>query len=189
MNKKFKHIWEIVRKNWKRANAQDLVEYALLLLLVALAIGATVKSFGTRVSTTFLGAAMSVAEMNFPANASSSAVVGTGLSGTAAVDNQAANVNGTSALNDAGRAFASLFSSAAAFNDYTAAAVAAGNAAGLDARAALDAAAGNSAAAAADTAAANADAALAAQDAADATGKVATSNTGLISGLVNTGIL
>ena len=188
MNKKFKHIWEIVRKNWKRANAQDLVEYALLLLLVALAIGATVKSFGTRVSTTFLGAAMSVAEMNFPANASNSAVVGTGLSNTAAVDNQASNVNGANALNDVGRAFASFFNTAA-FNDYSAAAVAAGNAAGLDARAAVEAAAGNSAAAAADTAAANADAALAAQDTADATGKVATSTTGLISGLVNTGIL
>jgi Flp pilus assembly pilin Flp len=189
MNNKLRHWLRIVKRTWKSVDAQDLVEYALLLLLVALAVGATVKSFGTRVSSTFLGAAMSVAEMNFPANASTSSVVGAGLSNTAAVDNQAATVNGNAALADAFDAFTALFSSAAASRDYSAAASAAANAAGLDARAATEAAAGNFAAAAADTASANQDAALAAQDVASATGKVNVSATGLISGLVNTGFL
>jgi Flp pilus assembly pilin Flp len=189
MNKKLPHWLRMLKRGWKSVDAQDLVEYALLLLLVALAVGATVKSFGNRVSSTFLGAAMSVAEMNFRNNATNTAVVGAGLSNTAAVDNQAATVNGDAAIIDAFNAFISSFSSAAAARDYTVAANAAANAAGFDARAATEAAAGNFAAAAADSASANQDAALAAQDVADAQGKVTTSLAALSNGLLNTGIL
>ena len=45
---------------WKEQKAQDLVEYALLLMLMGLAIAATVRSTGSRIGSTYSNSASKV---------------------------------------------------------------------------------------------------------------------------------
>ncbi len=46
---------------WKEKTAQDLVEYALLMFLIALVAGSTVRSLGTRIGDAYTSAAGSIA--------------------------------------------------------------------------------------------------------------------------------
>ena len=109
---------------WKNADAQDLVEYALLLLMVALAVAATVKSFSASITNAFTQATIAMVEL--PGNATG--VVAAGAAGIAAVDNVAATVNnaaGNAAQAAANAAQAAANAAQAAANAEVAAAEAA----------------------------------------------------------------
>ena len=48
---------KFIKRLWKEQTGQDLIEYALLLVLVALVAGATVRSLGAGVKSTYSTAA------------------------------------------------------------------------------------------------------------------------------------
>ena len=50
----------ILLRLWNEQTAQDVVEYALLLLLIALLVGATAKSIGYKIRSVYSRAASSV---------------------------------------------------------------------------------------------------------------------------------
>jgi Flp pilus assembly pilin Flp len=50
----------ILLRLWNEQTAQDVVEYALLLLLIALLVGATAKSIGYKIRNVYSRAASSV---------------------------------------------------------------------------------------------------------------------------------
>jgi trimeric autotransporter adhesin len=176
MNKKIRGVLETVKKFWKNADAQDLVEYALLLVLVALVAGATIRSLGTAVKNAFTQGQVALIVATLPGNATGT--VNTALAGNVAVLNAAANVNAAAATAEAQAAAAAGGRNNVAAVDDNAAAVADGLAALDDGLAALAAQAGLGALANSLTAAANAQTAAAAADTAAAAGKVAVAGIG-----------
>jgi Flp pilus assembly pilin Flp len=50
-------VKKILRRRWKEEIAQDLVEYALLLVLIGLVVVASLKSLGTGLGKAYSGAA------------------------------------------------------------------------------------------------------------------------------------
>jgi Flp pilus assembly pilin Flp len=137
MKRKVGEISQGIRNLWKRTDAQDLVEYALLLIMVALAVAATTRTFGRSVKNTYAGALVGLngivgASINgtgvnvaagsgagaFSAAAAANAALGTTFNSNA----QAANNAGT---------FAAAFDFAAAAASINAAAFADNAAAGL----------------------------------------------------------
>ena len=91
MKAKIRGVLQTVKTFWKDADAQDLVEYALLLMMVALASVASVKSLATTLKNVFTNANAAMVELNLPTGATGT--VNTAIAGTTAADNDAANVN------------------------------------------------------------------------------------------------
>lgn len=126
MKRKTRDALEAISNLWKRTDAQDLVEYALLLIMVALAVAATTRTFGRSVKNTYAGALVGLAGIV------GSSVNGTGVS--VATGSSAAALNAASAAN-ASLAAAYNANAQAALNagtfvaaaDYAAAALAIGN--------------------------------------------------------------
>ena len=87
MKKWMRSVLEGVRRHWRKADAQDLVEYALLLVLVSLAAVASVRTLGQRVADVFTTAKTDLGTASL------------GIGATVAVDNAAATAAGTSAFN------------------------------------------------------------------------------------------
>lgn len=139
--------WRFLKKLWKDADAQDLVEYVLLLMMIGLAVVASVKSVAASIKNAFVKANVEMVEVNLPGNATGT--VDTSLAGNATVDNAAANVNSASAAAETQAALnASSFNAAlddlaaagalaaAAFADRAAAADASSSTAAVQAQAA-----------------------------------------------------
>jgi Flp pilus assembly pilin Flp len=91
MKTRLGRVLETIKTFWKNADAQDLVEYALLLMMVALASVASVKSLAATIKNVFTNANAAMVELNLPGNATGT--VNASLAGTSTVDNDAANVN------------------------------------------------------------------------------------------------
>jgi hypothetical protein len=111
MKKRIRDALEVIIKLWKRSDAQDLVEYALLLLMVALAVAATTRTFGRSVKNSYAGALVGLA-----------GIVGSSVNGTGV---SVAAGSSAAALNAAAAANSSL---AAAYNANAQAALNAGTA-------------------------------------------------------------
>ncbi len=116
MKMKMRSVLEILRNFWKNTDAADLVEYALLLTMVALAAGATLKSFGATVKNAFGNANTTMAGVGTGA-AGAGTTYGNG-NGVVTVNNNANDTN-ASTLNGT--------DAAAALAAAEAAGVAAGN--------------------------------------------------------------
>lgn len=122
MNEKLTSVLERMKRYWREVDAQDLVEYALLLLVVALGTIASVKSLGTTVKGAFTNSTTQLVS-----NVGAAASVATG-STSAAADNAAAGANenlSTSYANSAASALAT--GNIAAAVDYAAAAASLSN--------------------------------------------------------------
>jgi Flp pilus assembly pilin Flp len=89
MKNKIKGVLKTVKKYWKEVDGADLVEYALLLVLVGLAVRASIRTLGTNVSNVFQKTSNQLA---FGGTLSSSAV-GVSVGNSAAQDNAAALSN------------------------------------------------------------------------------------------------
>ncbi len=113
MKTKFTSALERAKNFWKNADAQDLVEYALLLMMVALIAVASVKSLSATIKNAFSNANAVMTEAALPGNATGT--VAASLAGTAAVDNAAANVNGAAAAAEGTVAAAAAAEAAADF--------------------------------------------------------------------------
>ena len=120
MKNKFSSALGRAKKFWKNADAQDLVEYALLLMMIALIAVASVKSLSGTIKNVFINANVSMTELALPGNATGT--VAASLAGNTTVDNAAANANtvaaaadGNAAAQDAAAAAADLAAAAAAF--------------------------------------------------------------------------
>ena len=120
MKEKIRSVLKSLKDHWKNADAQDLVEYALLLVLVGLAAVASVKTLGQRVSNVFV---TTKAEM----------VQGTTVAGTIiGIGNDLAIANSSTAAADNAEA-ASIGALANSYAAASRAAFASGNvAAGVD---------------------------------------------------------
>jgi Flp pilus assembly pilin Flp len=93
MKRKITEVLQGIRNLWKRTDAQDLVEYALLLIMVALAVAATTRTFGRSVKNTYAGALVGLG-----------GIVGTSINGTGvsvAAGSNAAAFNAAAAANQA----------------------------------------------------------------------------------------
>lgn len=144
MKGKIKRAWGLLKKQWKDADAQDLVEYALLLMMVGLAVVASIKSVSATIVNSFGNANQLVSALTSSAAATTAGTPGTvsaSQASTTAADQAAATVNN----NAAAAAFQAAFSanSFAAAGDDFAAALAFAAAAGADQVAARDATRGN----------------------------------------------
>lgn len=160
-------IWKSLKRRLRSTDAQDLVEYALLLMMVGLAAVASIKSVAGAIKNSFTQGIVQMAELPAPGNGTGTVSVAN--SSVAAVDQVAATVNN----NSAAAAFNAAFNASsvnAALDDLAAAAAFA--AAGLaDQAAAADASsstAAQQARAATQINNANADTAQASRDAAAA---------------------
>lgn len=113
-------VWRFLKKQWRDADAQDLVEYALLLMMVGLAAVASMKSLAGTIQNAFFRTTMEMV-----------ALPGTGALGNGSNvgnDQAAANLNGalaavdgTQANQEAAAAASELAAAAAALgvNDST----------------------------------------------------------------------
>lgn len=140
-------VWRSLKKRLQEADAQDLVEYALLLMMVGLAAVASVKSLAAAIKNAFTNANVEMTEIALPGNATGT--VAAGLAGNTGALNAAANVNA---------AAAAVAAQAAAAADAAAVAAAGGRNVASASRTATGAVQ-------ADLAAANADNVVAADDA------------------------
>jgi SWI/SNF-related matrix-associated actin-dependent regulator 1 of chromatin subfamily A len=111
MKTKMKSLLKTIKEFWKNADAQDLVEYALLLMMIAFASVASIRSVAAAIKTAFTNANVAMVELNLPGNATGT--VAASLAATAAVDNAAANANAADAA-AAGQAAAAAAAQAAA---------------------------------------------------------------------------
>jgi len=100
MKKNIGEALKTIGKLWKRADAQDLVEYALLLVLIALAVAATTRTFGRSVKNTYAGALVSL-----------NGIVGTSINGTGVSVAAGSNAAAFSAAAAANQALSTVFNS------------------------------------------------------------------------------
>ncbi|HXC32507.1 MAG TPA: hypothetical protein VNZ56_08555 [Verrucomicrobiae bacterium] len=139
-------VWNSLKKRLQEADAQDLVEYALLLMMVGLAVVASVKSLAASIEHALGLGTSEMVEIILPGNATGT--VGAALAGNTGALNAAANVNA---------AAATVAAQAAAAEDAAAVAAAGGRNVNSASRT-------NTAAVQADLAAANADNVVATDD-------------------------
>jgi len=100
MKKNIGEALKTIGKLWKRADAQDLVEYALLLVLIALAVAATTRTFGRSVKNTYAGALVSL-----------NGIVGTSINGTGVSVAAGSSAAAFSAAAAANQALSTVFNS------------------------------------------------------------------------------
>ncbi len=113
---RMRRVWKSLRKRLEEADAQDLVEYALLLMMVGLAVVASVKSVAATIKNAFTNANAVMVEASLPGNATGT--IAASLANNVAALNAAANVNGAAAT-AAAQAAAAAHAAAVAANGGT----------------------------------------------------------------------
>lgn len=109
MKTKMNNLLKKIRTFWKNADAQDLVEYALLLMMISLASVASMNSLARSVRNAFSKGTLEMTELSIPGGTS----VSVANAATSAADNAAANANAAASGVAAGDAAAAAAQAAA----------------------------------------------------------------------------